>query len=75
MNFKSLTGMYCNVGSRDKLLRIIIGVITLFVLATVFETYWLLVGWVLIATGLLEFCPVYYLFGFSTSKEKKKFWA
>jgi hypothetical protein len=67
--------MYCNVGTTDKIARILMGIAMLFVLAIVFETYWLLIGWVLIATGLLEFCPAYALLGITTCKEKKKFWA
>ena len=67
--------MYCNLNFTDKMVRIGLGIVLLFVLALVFETYWLLLGWLLIASGLLEFFPLYALFGFSTRQDQKKFWA
>lgn len=65
--------MYCNVGKTDKIIRIIVGVL-LVITAFVTENALFILGWVPIASGLLEVCPLYYLFGISTMKEKKKFW-
>jgi hypothetical protein len=68
-----------NVGSVDRIIRIVIG--ALLVLAPYFYTApiwdnqilrWLvpLVGLVLIATAFLRFCPLYRLIGMNTCKVK-----
>lgn len=59
-----------NVGSVDRVVRIIAG---LGVLSLVFvgpQTPWGYVGLVLIATGLIGWCPAYLPFGFKTCKIK-----
>lgn len=66
--------MKCNVGPTDMKIRVAIGVVSLIV-GFVFINWWFLLGWIPVATGLLEFCPLYSLFGISTMKNTKKFWA
>jgi len=61
--------MKCNVGSVDRLLRIIIGLV-IAILGVVFNSWWGLVGIVPIATGLFSFCPLYSMLNISTAKNK-----
>lgn len=60
--------MKCNVGSVDRLLRIIVGLV-IALLGVVFDSWWGLVGLVPIATGLFRFCPLYMPFKISTDKK------
>lgn len=66
--------MTANVGSADRLIRIIMG---LFLLVRPFATSWAnpiaafgvpIIGAVLIVTALVRFCPAYRLFGIRTGK-------
>lgn len=57
--------MKANVGSADKIVRIILGAVII-VLGFVFNSWWGAVGIVPILTGLLNFCPAYSLLGVST---------
>jgi hypothetical protein len=66
--------MNCNVGSTDRMIRIIIGAITFVVLFSL-GSWWFLLGTIPIFTGLIELCPIYSILGINTCKEKKKFWA
>lgn len=61
-----------NVGSTDKMIRIVAGVILLLVLVFVQDGWrWIgLLGIVLLATAFLGTCPIYTLLGMNT-KEKK----
>lgn len=54
-----------NVGSADRLARIVLGVVII-VLGFVFNSWWGIVGIVPILTGLLNYCPAYSLLGIST---------
>lgn len=62
-----------NVGSTDRLIRIILGVLVLslfFILQGGIR--WIsLLGIVLIVTGLINFCPLYVPFKISTVKKSK----
>ena len=71
--------MIKNVGSTDRLIRLIAGVILLIIavpslagmaFAGLGAWAWLvgLIGIVLVATGLLNFCGAYALFGINTCK-------
>lgn len=60
--------MKCNVGTVDRLLRIIIGLV-IALLGVVFDSWWGLIGIVPIATGLFRFCPLYVPFKISTDKK------
>lgn len=57
-----------NMGSIDKTVRIILGVVII-VLGLYFQNWWGLIGVVLLLTSFLNFCPLYVPFGISTNKE------
>ena len=62
-----------NVGGIDKVLRIVLGVVLL-VFAFVGPEgikMWGFIGVVPLLTGLINFCPLYMLLGFSTCPLKK----
>lgn len=56
-----------NVGSVDRLLRIIVGAVIV-VWGVYSESWWGLVGLVPLMTGLLNWCPIYLPFNLSTIK-------
>lgn len=63
-----------NVGGIDRILRIVVGLllIALFFLNSEASLRWLyLIGIVPLATGILQTCPAYRLFGFSTCPLEK----
>lgn len=61
-----------NVGSLDKIIRVILGLIlfSLFFFLEGNARYWALLGVVPFFTGLFNFCPLYVLFGLSTCPAK-----
>ena len=63
--------MKTNVGSIDRILRIVAGLVLITLAATGTIGIW---GWIGIApllTGIFRFCPAYALFGMSTCPMKK----
>ena len=66
--------MKANVGGIDKALRIIVGIglLSLLFLVAGPAKWWGLIGLVPLGTGLLNFCPLYGLFGLSTCSPQKK---
>lgn len=67
--------MKTNVGSTDKIIRIIAAVLfsVLFFTGTVTGTLGivlLVLGGILLATSLISFCPLYTLFGMNTCPRK-----
>lgn len=68
--------MRTNVGSTDKLIRIILAIVlgTLYLTNTVSSVIGLavlIVAVILIATSVISFCPIYPLFGINTFPTKK----
>ena len=61
--------MKYNVGSIDRLLRIILGLI-IAILGVVFDSWWGLIGIIPLATGLFKICPLYIPFKISTTKKE-----
>lgn len=61
--------MKSNVGSIDRLVRIIIGLI-IAITGVVFDSWWGLIGIIPIATGLFKFCPLYLPFKISTTPKE-----
>lgn len=62
--------MPCNVGTTDKVLRLIIGAVI--IAAGIYYQNWLgAIGLIPIITALLGFCPAYTLIGASTCKPAK----
>ena len=59
--------MEINIGSTERLLRIIIGVVIIG-LGLYFQSWWGVVGLILLLTGLFRFCPLYKMLGMNTCK-------
>jgi hypothetical protein len=66
--------MKANVGGIDKVLRIVVGLALLSIIFLVEgpARWWGLVGIVPLGTGLINFCPLYSIFGLSTCPTEKK---
>ena len=58
--------MNVNVGTIDRSLRIIIGLVLIALAATGKVSWWGYIGLVPLATGLFRFCPAYTLLGITT---------
>ncbi|MDP2338694.1 MAG: DUF2892 domain-containing protein [Bacteroidota bacterium] len=61
--------MKCNVGSTDRIIRIVIG-LGIAIGGVIFESYWGLLGVLLMATGVFRCCLVYLLLKINTNKEE-----
>jgi len=61
--------MKCNVGSIDRLIRIVLGLI-IAIVGVIFDSWWGLIGIIPIATGLFKFCPLYLPFKISTTPKE-----
>ena len=61
--------MKANVGSIDRTLRIIIGLLII-AAGFYFQSWWGLVGIVPLGTALIGWCPAYLPFGISTCRKK-----
>jgi hypothetical protein len=61
--------MKWNIGSIDRILRLVAG-IGIAIGGVIFESYWGLIGVVLIATAVFRFCPFYVLLGINTNKKE-----
>ena len=60
-----------NVGSTERVIRIVAGIVLLGLAATGTVGWWGWLGAVLLATGLLGWCPPYALLGINTCSVKK----
>ncbi len=63
--------MNANVGGIDKILRIVVGLILLSLVFVGPRTAWGWIGIVPLATGLINWCPLYSLLGFTTCPIKQ----
>ena len=63
--------MKINVGTPDRVLRVVIGLVLIALAATGTVGWWGWLGVVLLATGLFRFCPAYGLLGVNTCALKK----
>lgn len=63
--------MKANIGSLDRLLRLIVG-LALLGAGAWFKSWWGLVGLVPILTALVRFCPAYLPLGLSTCRRDEK---
>ncbi len=61
--------MEYNVGTIDRLIRIILGLV-IAILGVLFSSWWGLIAIVPIATGLFKFCPLYVVAKISTIKKE-----
>ncbi len=64
--------MQTNVGTLDRSLRILIGLVLIGLAVTGTIGLWGWIGVVPLATGLLKTCPMYSLFGMSSCPLQKK---
>lgn len=64
--------MKINVGSIDRILRILVGLVLIGLAATGTVGIWGWIGVVPLLTGLFKFCPAYAIFGMSTCPMEKK---
>ena len=60
--------MKTNVGTIDRVLRILVGVLLIALTLTGIIGLWGWIGLVPLATGVVRFCPLYPLLGISTCK-------
>ena len=63
--------MSLNVGSWDRVLRVVVGLVLIALAATGTVGLWGWIGVVPLATGLFGFCPAYSLLGIKTCPMKK----
>ncbi len=63
--------MKFNVGTLDRVLRIIVGIVLIVLAITGTIGVWGWIGVVPLATGLFKFCPLYSLIGISTCPMKR----
>lgn len=63
--------MKTNVGSTDKILRIVAGLVLIALAVMGMGTPWTWIGVVPLATGLIGWCPAYTLLGMNTCPLKK----
>lgn len=62
--------MACNVGSADRVIRIIVGIALIGLAATHTLGAWAYIGIVPLATGAIGWCPAYMPFGIKSCKTK-----
>ena len=60
-----------NIGSTDRMIRIILGFVIL-IIGIVAKSWWGLVGLIPVVTALIGWCPAYVPFGISTKSETKQ---
>jgi len=63
--------MKANVGTIDRVLRVIVG-LALIGVAVSGVSVWGWLGVIPLATGLIKFCPAYAIFGLNTCPMKKE---
>jgi hypothetical protein len=64
--------MKTNVGTIDRALRIVAGIILIALAATQTIGIWGYIGVVPLLTGIFKFCPAYTMLGMSTCPMEKK---
>ena len=57
-----------NVGGADKVVRIILGIVLIALVFVGPQTPWGWIGIIPLATGLINFCPLYKIIGLNTCK-------
>ena len=60
--------MTCNMGKGDRIFRVIVGIVVLGA-GFYFKSWWGLIGLVPFGTALVNWCPAYVPFGFSTARK------
>ncbi|MCI4678233.1 DUF2892 domain-containing protein [Rhodoblastus acidophilus] len=62
--------MTANVGTLDRILRILVGLVLIALVFVGPKTPWGWIGVIPLLTGLVRFCPAYTLLGLSTCAKK-----
>ncbi|MCB0036348.1 MAG: DUF2892 domain-containing protein [Anaerolineales bacterium] len=62
--------MKCNVGTTDRILRAVIGLVII-AAGFYFTSWWGAIGAILLVTAALGWCPLYLPFGLSTCATKQ----
>ena len=60
--------MKANVGGIDKVLRVVLGLMIISA-GVYYQSWWGLLGAVMLLTGVVNFCPAYLPFGISSCKK------
>jgi hypothetical protein len=63
--------MYLNLSTTDRIFRIIIGLVLISLTFMGPKTPWGYLGLIAIFTGMVGYCPIYGMFGFSTRRNLK----
>jgi len=63
--------MKCNVGTIDKVIRIILGIVLISLVFVGPQTPWGWIGLIPLVTGLVGFCPLYALLGLNTCQTRQ----
>jgi hypothetical protein len=60
-----------NIGSADRIVRIIVGILLLLIIVFVSgpARWWGLIGLVPLGTALVRYCPMYSIFGIRTNRD------
>ena len=66
-----VTGMKCNIGKVDRMIRIVLGVAIISV-GMYFKSWWGAVGLIPLLTAAIRWCPAYIPFGFSTCESDER---
>jgi len=61
-----------NMGTIDRAARIVVGLVLLALIFVGPQTWWGLIGFIPLVTGLVGSCPAYSLLGMSTCPAKQK---
>ncbi|MDE3053734.1 MAG: DUF2892 domain-containing protein [Gemmatimonadota bacterium] len=56
-----------NIGTADRWLRVLLGIALLFAVVTGPQSLWGLIGLIPLTTGIVSFCPLYSVLGWSTA--------
>jgi len=56
-----------NVGNTDSIIRVLVGALIV-VLGLYFENFWGFLGFILVFSGAVSYCPVYRLLNMETTK-------
>ncbi|GGF71343.1 YgaP family membrane protein [Alteromonas lipolytica] len=61
--------MIANVGGIDKVARVVLGLLIISA-GVYYQSWWGVIGVVLLLTGIINFCPLYLPFGISSHKKE-----
>ena len=64
--------MTCNVGTVDRIIRVIVGVVLIALVFVGPKTPWGWIGVIPLVTGLIGYCPLYSLLGIRTCPAKQE---